>query len=393
MTRSLRMHQTADKYVGRSQFSNIEWQVNARGAIISEGTVGFAAQETQTPLPERPIYRIYSMTKPIVSVLALMLIEEGKLRLFDFLAQYNPIFAAMKVLEPNGRLVPAERPITVEDLLTHRAGFSYEFITGCHIAPGYDAIALSEDGGVSLDDMMQKLASQPLAFQPGSQFRYSVATDVLAHVIEKASGEGLGDLLRRAIFDPLHMNDTGFHIADNAASRLMPMYGVDNIKDLSPITPPKAQTLNRIDVEAMSPSGNPEFSRGGHGLFSTTADYIKFATFLLSGQTTDGQTLLSRTMLKMLQANRIPPHQLPLRIGLGELPGYGWGLGVRVMMDTGQAMSLTNNGEFGWAGAASTYFWVDPSESMVGVIMTQYLGSILPMSEEMRASAYQMLGA
>ena len=240
---------------------------------------------------------------------------------------------------------------------------------------------------------MQKLASQPLAFQPGSQFRYSVATDVLAHVLEKASGERLGELLRRAIFDPLHMNDTGFHIADDAASRLMPMYGVDNIKDLSPISPPMAQTLNPIDVEAMYPSNNPQFSRGGHGLFSTTADYIKFATFLLSGQTTEGQTLLSRTMLKMLQANRIPPHQLPLRIGLGELPGYGWGLGVRVMMNTGQAMSLTNNGEFGWAGAASTYFWVDPSENMVGVIMTQYLGSILPMSEEMRVAAYQMLDA
>ncbi|MGB1341378.1 MAG: serine hydrolase domain-containing protein [Pseudomonadales bacterium] len=393
MTRSLRMQQTAEKYVARSQFSSIEWQVNAGGEVLCQGATGFAAHETKTPLPDKPIYRIYSMTKPIVSVLALMLIEEGKLRLFDFLAQYNPIFSAMKVLEPSGRLVPAERPITVEDLLTHRAGFTYEFITGCHIAPGYDAIALSEDGGISLDDMMQKLASQPLAFQPGSQFRYSVATDVLAHVIEKASGERLSDLLRRSLFDPLDMKETGFHVSPSAESRVMPMYGVENIKDLSPINPPKGQTLSRIDVEAMYPSNNPDFTRGGHGLFSTTADYIKFATFLLSGKTVDGETLLSHTMLKMLQANRIPSDQLPLRIGLGTLPGYGWGLGVRVMMDTGQSMSLTNVGEFGWAGAASTYFWVDPSERMVGVIMTQYLGSILPMSEEMRVAAYQMLGA
>ena len=112
---------------------------------------------------------------------------------------------------------------------------------------------------------------------------------------------------------------------------------------------------------------------------------------LLDGKTVSGEVILSRTMLKMMQANRIPEHQLPLKIGLGPLPGYGWGLTGRVMLDTGQAMSLTNNGEFGWSGAAATYFWVDPAESMVGVIMTQYLGSILPLSEALRTAAYQML--
>ena len=323
--------------------------------------------------------------------MALMLIEAGRLRLYDFLPQFNRAFAMMKVLSPDGTLAPAHRMITVEDLLTHRAGFTYEFITGCHIAPGYDAIALSEDGTVSLDEMMAKLATQPLAFQPGSQFRYSVATDVLAHVIEKATGERLDDLLEAHLFTPLKMNDTGFRLAQESQDRLMPMFGVDNIRALSPLNPPSAQTLTAIDVESMYPSSDSNFIRGGHGLFSTTSDYLKFSTMLLDGKTPDGDVLLSRTMLKMMQANRIPANQLPLKIGIGALPGYGWGLSGRVMMDTGHAMSLTNNGEFGWAGAAATYFWVDPSEAMVGVIMTQYLGSILPLSDELRTAAYQML--
>ena len=153
------------------------------------------------------------MTKPIVSVMALILIEQGRLRLFDFLPQFDPAFARMMVLHPSGRLEPAERPITVEDLLTHRAGFTYEFITGCHIAPLYHQHNIVGDGRRSLAEMMAMLAKQPLAFQPGSQFRYSVATDVLAHVIERATGENLGDLLKAHIFDPLGMSETGFAVA------------------------------------------------------------------------------------------------------------------------------------------------------------------------------------
>ena len=391
MSRSNRMQAAAQHFIDRKEFAGIEWQVNVAGRILTHGHAGAANADHSLPIPTDALYRIYSMTKPVVSVLALMLIEAGRLRLYDFLPKFNRAFAMMKVLSPDGTLAPAQRPITVEDLLTHRAGFTYEFITGCHIAPGYDAIALSEDGAVSLDEMMAKLAAQPLAFQPGSQFRYSVATDVLAHVIEKATGERLDDLLREHLFEPLQMQDTGFCITPDQQDRLMPMFGVSRLSDLSPMNPPLEQTLTAVDVEGMYPAANSNFRRGGHGLFSTTSDYIKFATMLLDGKTVSGEVILSRTMLKMMQANRIPEHQLPLKIGLGPLPGYGWGLTGRVMIDTGQAMSLTNHGEFGWSGAAATYFWVDPAEAMVGVIMTQYLGSILPLSEALRTAAYQML--
>lgn len=391
MNRSDRMQAAAQGYIDRAQFSGIEWYVEASGKTLTQGKVGLADSTKGVEIPDGALYRIYSMTKPLVSVMALILIEQGKLRLYDMLPQFNPAFANMRVLLPDGQLQPAMRPIMVEDLMTHRAGFTYEFITGCHIAPGYDAIDLSSDGQCSLDEMMTKLASQPLAFQPGTQYRYSVSTDVLAHVLEKATGRTMASLLKEYILEPLDMQDTDYHVPDEKQNRLLPMFGVEDIAELSALNPPKEQILNISDAEEMYPSNDPTYSRGGHGLFSTLADYSKFARMLFNGKTPSGVPIISRKMLDMMTTNRIPAAQLPLKIGLNPLPGYGWGLGVRIMMDTGQSLALTGKGEFGWAGAASTYFWVDPTEQMFGVIMTQYLGSMLPMSDDLRTAAYQML--
>ena len=388
MPRNSRLQTAAQGYIDREQFASIEWLVEAKGQVLTSGKVDPSAG---SGIPADALYRIYSMTKPIVSVMALMLIEQGRLRLYDALPQFNPVFAGMRVLHASGRLEPVARPILVEDLLTHRSGFSYEFITGCHIAPGYDAVDLSSDGKCSLDEMMTKLAAQPLAFQPGSQYRYSVSTDVLAHVLEKATGQSLVSLLQEHILTPLGMHDTDFHVPAAKQARLMPMYGVTDVSEFSSLTPPSVQRLIDANVEDMYPSTDPAFTRGGHGLYSSLSDYARFARMLLTGTTPDGQILLSRKMLDMMTTNRIPDSQLPLTIGMNPLPGYGWGLGVRIMMDTGKALALTGQGEFGWAGAASTYFWVDPKEDMIGIIMAQYLGSVLPMADDLRTAAYQML--
>jgi len=391
MTRADRMRASAQRYVDRKEFSGIEWRVEAKGKSLAAGQVGSPSTESTDPIPDGAIYRIYSMTKPIVSVMAMILIEQGKLRLYDMLAQYNPEFQNMRVLLPSGELAPANRPILVEDLFTHRAGFTYEFIAGCHIAPGYDAMDIASDGQCSLDEMMSKLATQPLAFQPGSQFRYSVCTDVLAHVCEKASGRTMQSLLQEYLLGPLDMGDTDYYVPAEKQKRLMPMYGISDVAEMSFLNPPRVQELIASDVEEMYPSTNPAYSRGGHGLFTTTDDYFKFGRMLLDGKSPSGETIISRKMHELMLSNRIPDAQLPLRIGLNALPGYGWGLGVRIMMDPGKALALTGKGEFGWAGAASTYFWVDPNEDMVGVIMTQYLGSILPLADDLRSAAYQML--
>jgi CubicO group peptidase (beta-lactamase class C family) len=391
MTRTERIAAVAGRYTETRKYAGIEWLVERHGEALTRGKAGCADVGTNAPIPDGALYRIYSMTKPVVSVLALQLIEQGKLRLYDFVASFDQRFANMSVLLPSGQLTPAQRPLLVEDLITHRAGFTYEFITGCHIAPLYEKSKVSGDGQCSLDEMMGRIAELPLAFQPGSQFRYSVATDVLAHVIERASGRPIDELLEEAIFAPLGMTDTAYHVPESKRSRLMSMYGVTDISEFAPLKP-RPHELTPADVEEMYPSNRPgEFRRGGHGLYSTLDDYAKFARMLLTGKTPDGKTLLSRKMLELMRTNRIPANQLPLTIGMNALLGYGWGLGVRVMMDPGRAMSLCTVGEFGWAGAASTYFWVDPVESMVGVVMTQYLGSLLPLADDMRSAAYQMI--
>ena len=391
MNRVEQMQRVAQGYVNKQLYSGIEWQVNVAGEVVNQGSAGHADHAAQTPIPEGAIYRIFSMTKPIVSLLALQLVEQGRLRLMDMVAQYDSRFEHMLVLGADGSMQPAYRPLTVEDLLTHRAGFSYEFLHGCHVAQYYRVANINADGQRSLDDMMGALADLPLAFQPGSSWRYSVSIDVLAQVIERATGETLDKLLKQFIFDPLGMEDTAFYVPVEKQARMMPMYGVSILDGLPPLAMSK-QELQPLDVEEMYPQHRPEtFRRGGLGLYSTLKDYAAFADMLLTGKTADGDVLLSRKMLETLRANRIPASQLPLRIGPNALGGYGWGLIGRVMLDQGASLGISSAGEFGWAGAATTYFWVDPQESMSGVLMTQYLGSALPLSDDMRTAAYQAL--
>ncbi len=393
MQRHERIAATARRYVDAAQFAGIEWLVEHRGEAIARGQSGYADPDARRPLPQAPLYRLYSMTKPIVSVLALMLIEQGKLRLYDPLMRYDAAFANPRVLHPDGRVEPAARPIMVEDLMTHRAGFTYEFIHGCHVAPYYREAEISSNGQIPLEEMMARLAEQPLAFQPGGAFRYSVAVDALAHVCERAADKRLDELLEEAIFAPLGMTDTAFEVPAARRDRLLPLYGHTDDITAMPSLDLEPHELNRLDVEAMYPTDNlPHFRRGGHGLFGTMDDYARFARMLLTGKTADGETILSSPMLAMLRANRLPASQLPIRIGMNAMPGYGWGLGVRVMVDPGSALSLTGLGELGWGGAATTYFWVDPGNDMIGLVMTQYLGATQPLTDDMRVAAYQMLG-
>lgn len=389
--REQQMQKIADGYVAAQKYSGIEWSVELNGEVALAGSSGYADAAAKTPIPEGAIYRIYSMTKPVVSVLALMLMEQGKLRLYDMLGQLDPRFAQLRVLTADGDIQPAMRPITIEDLLTHRSGFTYEFIHGCHVAQYYREAQIIADGGRSLEDMMGALAEQPLAFQPGSKFRYGVSTDVVAHACQRAADTPLADLLKSYIFEPLGMTDTAFEVPADKLDRLMPVYGVGDLRAL-PALQVRPQTLEPMNVDDMHPYDQPEtFQRGGHGLFSTLNDYAAFARMLIDGKDADGTSMLSGTTHAMLQANRLRPEQLPVRVGPNPLPGYGWGLVGRVLLDPGQAWTLSGEGEFGWAGAASTHFWVDPRARMSGVLMTQYLGASLPLTDDMRTAAYQAL--
>ncbi len=391
MVRAERMQAIADGYVEAQKYAGIEWSVEVGGEEVLSGQSGFADAAAKTAIPDGAIYRIYSMTKPIVSLLALILAEQGKLHLYDMVAQHDKRFGKLRVLTTDGDILPLLRPVTVEDLITHRAGFSYEFIPGCHVAPYYREANIIADGDRSLDDMMGALAQQPLAFQPGTSWRYGVSIDVLAHVCQCATDRSLFDLLKEYIFDPLGMVDTAYGVSEEKRARLMPMYGVGDLSAL-PALELTPQTLEPLNVDDMHPVDKPDtFQRGGHGLYSTLADYQAFARMLIDGTAPDGTPIVSRKMHEMLRANRLPGAQVPIKIGPNALRGYGWGLIGRVLLDQGQAMTLSGEGEFGWAGAASTHFWVDSRERMSGVVMTQYLGASLPLSDDMCTAAYQAL--
>ena len=377
----------ADSYVEKELFSGIEWLAEKSGKTILSGKSGYQKFEDKTPIPNNAIYRIYSMTKPITSVLALKLIEKGMLRLYDPVSAFIPSFENLKVLRVDGTTENILRPMNIEDLLTHRSGLTYDFLMGCHVAPLYSAQDISDDGSKNLEEKCESLSQLPLAYQPGERFNYSVSLDVLARIIEIVSGKDFHKILEEEIFEPLGMKDTGFGVREENISRLMSTYGASNFKEIMNVRP---HELIETNVDDHNPHNKGDsFQRGGTGLFSTTQDYLSFARMLLTGKSQTGETILSRNMINFMRINRIPEAQLPLMLGPLPLVGYGWNLAGRTVLDRGKLMSLTGENEFGWAGAASTYFWVDPDEDLVGLIMTQYLGSIWPINDDLRVAMYQ----
>ena len=385
-----RIEQVARHYTDAAAFSSIEWLIYQRGSILDAGSVGYACREENTPVPDTPIYRIYSMTKPIVSAMGLILMEQGRLHLFDPVAKFIPGFKRPDILNTHGIRAPAHGPITVEHLFTHRSGLSYGFMPGCPVGELYRKHNLAEDGSRSLAEYVDILSTLPIAFEPGSRWHYSCSTDVLARIIEIVMNESLDQVLQRYLFEPLGMHETGFFVANNNLSRLMPMHGqsLDEILGDPFSNPP----LKRRDCEAAYPS-NPvtATARGGHGLISTAKDYLEFALMTRYGKSRSGRTLISRKMLEFAWHNRLPSNLIPIAVGPFPSPGYGWNLLGRVMVNPGDAIHLTGNGEGGWAGAAGTYYWVDRSEDFVGIVMTQNLGIVSPMRNDMQSAAYQAM--
>lgn len=387
--RKQRITCVAQSHIEAGHFSGVEWLVTRGGKEWSRGSLGMADAPNGVAMPDKPLYRVFSMTKPVISSIALMLMEQGKLRLYTPISAYLPEFAEMNVVDDNGGLQPAKTPIIIEHLLTHRAGLSYGFLPECPAAEYYRKSNMA-DASVPLADVVAEVADLPLAFEPGSRWRYSVATDVLARVLEVIVGQPLPEILKMFVFDPLGMTNTGFKVPEDARHRLMAMFGKSDLDDIFAFDD-QPQTLVPSDMSALYPADNPHFHRGGYGLFSTIDDYRLFTTFLATGLSGAGERLLSRKTVDFMWTNRLPEHQMPMRIGPLVFAGYGHGLAGRVMMQPGQAYGLTSTGECGWAGAASTYFWIDKAEDLTGIVMAQYLGSKIPLQDDIRNAVYQAL--
>ena len=379
----------AQKFIEKKLIAGLEWDVRIKDQVLSSGVAGHKDARSSKPLKKNQIYRIFSMTKPIVSMACIRLIEKNKLHLNSIAQEFIPSLSSLKVIRPDGALERLKRPITIADLLTHTSGFSYSFNIGCQVASFYKEANLLNEPFLSLEEFVDKIASLPLAFQPGEAWRYSVSIDVLGRILEVLEEKRLEDILRNLILDPLGMNETSFFLDRTKAERLMPMHGTNNFNELISLN---QKDLVVVDIEKTHPSeGLNIHERGGGGLFSTVKDYQLFCKFLLDRKDKEGTPLISSMMHNFMLKNRIQKNLLPLKLGPRLLDGYGWNLIGRVMIDSGQAMSLTNNGEFGWAGAATTFFWLDIEKSLSGVMMTQYAGRDLNLANEFRAASYSAI--
>ena len=322
------------------------------------------------------------MTKPIIAVASLQLIEEKKINLEDPITEYLPEFKDIQVMKKkDGSIRDVEKIIeypTIKDLLLHTAGFSYNFLAD-PVGKEYDRIRLFNSDTTSLEEEIKILAKAPLLFQPNTSWRYSVSMDVLARIIEIVRGESLHKILDKKIFYPLNMKDTGFSVSKENQKRVMVSYEFDPLK----------KKLSELisDPQKIGNYGYPlninSYARGGHGLFSSLNDYSIFAKMLHTGKSEKGEQVLNNQTLKLISTNFLDPKFFPIEIAtigivkdenyVNGLEGYGWGLGCRTLLDPSKQNNLGSIGEFGWAGAASTYFLVDNNKNLSATIMTQVL--------------------
>jgi len=386
-------------YVDERGYPGFTTLVSRRGQLVHAGRIGWQDREGDVPLAEDTIYRLYSMTKPIICTALMTLFEEGRFQLVDPVAKWIPAFGATKISGPGGTLEDQSllRPMQVRDLMSHTSGLTYDFLEDFPVAQQYREKRIGNDPTRTLQQFVDELATIPLAFVPGTQWHYSVGIDVAARLIEVISGRKLGEFLQERLFGPLGMTDTAFGVPEWAQGRLAAMYGLPDIvgKDMTFSKLAAAFVtgdLARREVESTYPSDTPDvFQRGGHGLFGTASDYLRFANMLLTGKAEDGTRILGRKTLELMHTNHLAPALLPWALAGVTAPGYGFGLGSRVAMDIGQSALAGSPGEFGWAGAAKTYFWVDPVEEVVGVLMTQHMvGFDLPEAD-FRAVVYQSI--
>ena len=368
-----------NQYIEKGLYPGAEWKIMHKEKVF-QGKAGCLNLLTGEPLHSNSLYRIWSMTKPIVSVVILQLIEEHKIHLDDAITDYLPQFSNLKVLKYNNsdisNVVDIKNMPTIKDLLSHTAGFSYNFL-GDAVAKEYDRVGLFHSSDTTLEEEINLLSTIPLLHQPSTKWVYSVSVDVLARIIEIVTEESLQTQLEKRIFKPLGMQDTGFSVTPENLYRLMTSYEYDPLH--KKLNEPSSST-RKIGGYGY-PTNSATYARGGHGLFSSLEDYSKFAQMLLTGKTKTGEIIISQSMLSLATTNHLSTSFFPLEIKNfdedvleeNDLESYGWGLGFRVMMDIDKVNGMGSIGEFGWAGAAATYFLVDPKNDLTAVLMTQVL--------------------
>ncbi len=387
--RLARISPLMEQFVKDNQLPGILTLVQRKGKVVHVGKYGMMDMEMGKPMQEDALFRIYSMTKPIVSVALMMLYEEGRFSLKDPVAKFIPAFSRTKVYAGSTflgpRLVDQDPAITLHHLLTHTAGLSYGWFFDSPVEDLYrQLIPNIFQRSQSLAEVVDRIAELPLLFQPGTQWRYSYAADVLGHVVQVIADQPLADFLEERIFKPLGMTDTGFYVPAEKLNRLAQIYTSEKLYDPIALKPNEVGLIGDVTAPTKCPSG-------GGGLISTLRDYLSFCECLINQCRYEGGRLLSRKTLDWMTADHIPAQLKPIKIGPKTLD-HGFGLGFRVTSALGEARALTSVGEYGWSGAAQTYFWIDPAEDFIGLMMTQHMPfEDYPVQERFRNLSYQAI--
>jgi CubicO group peptidase (beta-lactamase class C family) len=352
-----RMSDAFRRDIDKGTIPGVTTMVARRGQIGWFDALGRQDPASAAPMAHNTLFRIFSMTKPIVSVGIMMLLEEGYFLLNDPVAKYIPEFSDQKVgVENDGRLelVPLKRPVTIQDLLRHTSGIAYEH-TGNGLVQQLYQQSRVRSRKISNADHAALVASMPLMCQPGTEWNYSRSTDILGRLIEVVSGKTLGAFLTERILAPLQMAETAFHTGPENADRLAEPFPVD------PWSGEKVQLFNMLET--------PVMESGGGGLVSTTMDYARFCQMLLNGGALDGVRIIGRKTLQLMASNHLDPsvklesHLVPA--------GHSFGLGFAVRTHEGMAPFAGSVGQFFWSGMAGTFFWIDPKEELFAVFMSQ----------------------
>ena len=344
-------------HIDQGHIAGVVAAVVRDGRLVCMEALGQADIEAARPMPEDAIFRLYSMTRSMTSLAAMILWEEGAFQLDDPISRYLPQFVGQRVFADAGspdmdQTQSRDGDITVEHLLLHTSGLGSRS-SGIYRAEG---VRLRS---ISVEQMVDNAARTPLFEDPGTNWRYGISTTILGRLVEVWSGKPLEDYLQERVFGPLGMTDTGFWVEPERADRLATVYRASREGELRP-----------YQMEEIPFTEQPILIEGGVGLVASTMDFLRFSQMFLNGGELDGNRVLQPETVTMMTVNRIPDALLPIGFGRPTL-GQGWGLGFSIVMDASQYAYPVNDGDFWWDGSAGTRFWIDPTENMVTIVMAQ----------------------
>ncbi len=384
-----RISEVSKSYLEDEKVAGIATMVSRNGKIIYAKAFGERGVDDSKTLKIDDLFRIYSMTKPIVAVAAMQLYEKGMFHLNDPISKFLPELAELSVMDEEGNLTPNQEPISMQQLLTHTAGFSYGF-SNSKVDQEYNKAELwkSKDS----DDFIKRVAALPLHYKPGERWHYSIAVDLTGVIVERLSGMGLDEYLQTYIFEPLGMVDTFFEVPKKKMKRFLPNhyydYGEKSLKTVQETKEKYNAMSNYEDVSMFS---------GGGGLVSTAMDYMLFMEALQNGGSLNGNRILGPKTLQYMIRNHLSG-SIEQKGGAGENPldeasnnGFGFGLGFGLVTNSVNNSIIGSEGEYNWGGAAGTVFWIDPVENISVVSMIQLMSSPWKLREDLKVAVYQAL--